>query len=57
MFEFTPLPEDIIYLNGGRYEAGKKKAWYDKNFPGKLLITVESGNLTKDAKAIIAANI
>ena len=35
----------------------KKKSWYDKNFPGKLLTTEESNNLTKDAEAIIAANI
>ena len=32
-----------------------KKIWYDKNFPGKLLTTTESNNLTKDAEAIIAA--
>ena len=31
-----------------------KKIWYDKNFPGKLLITIESNNLTKDAEAIIS---
>lgn len=32
-----------------------KKLWYDKNFPGKLLTTTESNNLTKDAEAIIVA--
>ena len=132
VFEFAPLPEDVIYLNSPWYEAGKKistlsnyfvrskseaiianllvdrnipfkyeeplyapdgtmflpdftikfkgeefywehlgmlhnpeykkhwdkkKSWYDKNFPGKLLTTEESNNLTKDAEAIIAANI
>lgn len=31
-----------------------KKIWYDKNFPGKLLTTIESNNLTKDAEAIIS---
>lgn len=31
-----------------------KKLWYDKNFPGKLLTTTESNNLTKDAETIIA---
>ena len=31
-----------------------KKAWYDRFFPGRLVITEESGNLSKDAEAIIA---
>lgn len=30
-----------------------KKAWYDKFFPGRLVITQESGNLSKDADALI----
>ncbi|MEQ8192327.1 MAG: exonuclease, partial [Candidatus Eremiobacterota bacterium] len=30
-----------------------KKAWYDKFFPGRLLITEESGNLSRDANEII----
>jgi exodeoxyribonuclease V alpha subunit len=30
-----------------------KKAWYDQNFPGRLLITKESGNLSKDAEQIL----
>ena len=132
VFEFAPLPEDVIYLNMPWYEAGKKvstlsnyfvrskseaiianlltdrdipfeyekplyaadgtmflpdftvkfkgeefywehlgllhnpnykshwdkkKLWYDKNFPGKLLTTIEGNNLTKDAEAVIAANM
>ncbi|MFA6715614.1 MAG: AAA family ATPase [Victivallaceae bacterium] len=31
----------------------EKKAWYDVNFPGKLLTTEESGNLSKDAIAVV----
>jgi hypothetical protein len=31
----------------------KKKAWYDKHFPGKLLITYESPELSKDAIRVI----
>lgn len=33
-----------------------KTAWYEKNFPGRLLITEESGELSKDAAKIIAGN-
>ena len=32
----------------------KKEAWYQKNFPGKLLVTYESNNLSTDAAALIA---
>lgn len=35
----------------------KKEAWYDKNFPGKLLITYESNNLSTDAAAVIEQHI
>lgn len=31
----------------------EKEAWYNKHFPGKLIITYENDNLTKDAKDII----
>jgi exodeoxyribonuclease V alpha subunit len=31
----------------------EKRAWYDKYFSGRLLITEESGHLSKDAEAII----
>lgn len=30
-----------------------KKAWYDRFFPGRLVTTTESGNLSKDAEALI----
>jgi hypothetical protein len=30
-----------------------KKAWYEKHFPGRLVTTEESGNLSIDAKALI----
>ena len=31
----------------------EKEKWYNKHFPGKLLITYEGNNLSKDAEAII----
>jgi exodeoxyribonuclease V alpha subunit len=31
-----------------------KTAWYEKHFPGQLVTTLESNNLSKDAAAIIA---
>jgi hypothetical protein len=30
-----------------------KKAWYDKFFPGQLVVTYETGNLSKEAEALI----
>ena len=30
-----------------------KRAWYDKHFPGRLVMTEESGNLSRDAEALI----
>lgn len=35
----------------------KKKAWYDKHFPGKLLITYESPEISKDAMKVIEDHI
>lgn len=35
----------------------KKKAWYDKHFPGRLLITYESPEISRDALRIIESNI
>lgn len=32
----------------------KKEAWYQKYFPGRLLVTYESNNLSTDAAALIA---
>lgn len=31
----------------------KKRKWYEKNFPGKLIVTYESDNLSKEAMKII----
>lgn len=31
----------------------KKEKWYQKNFPGKLIVTYEGKNLSKDAKSVI----
>lgn len=33
-----------------------KKAWYKKFFPGRLVTTQESGNLSTDADALIASH-
>ena len=35
----------------------KKEAWYQKHFPGKLLVTYESNNLSTDAAALIEQHI
>jgi hypothetical protein len=35
----------------------KKEEWYNKNFPGRLLTTYESNNLTKDAEDVIKTHI
>ena len=35
----------------------KKKTWYDKHFPGKLLLTYESPEISRDALSIIESNI
>jgi len=47
--------EHLGMLHNPAYNAHwtKKKAWYDKHFPGKLLTTEESTNLSKDAEKII----
>jgi len=34
----------------------EKKAWYEKHFPGQLVTTEESGNLSKDAAKLIRDN-
>ena len=51
--------EHLGMLNNPAYNAHwtKKKAWYDKHFPGKLITTVESTNLSKDAEKIIGKNM
>ena len=35
----------------------KKEAWYQKHFPGKLLVTYESNNLSTDAAALIEQHV
>lgn len=61
-FTVTVNGEDFYWEHLGRLDLpeyrehwAKKQAWYDKHFPGKLLTTTESNNLTKDAEKIIAA--
>ncbi len=48
--------EHVGLVNDPSYMAhwAKKEAWYKRNFPGRLLITYESNNLTKDAAELIA---
>jgi exodeoxyribonuclease V alpha subunit len=36
-----------------RHHNETKKKWYTKNFPDRLIATYESGDLSKDANAII----
>lgn len=48
-WEHLGLLENQDYNNHWK----NKKAWYDKHFPGQLLTSEESGNLTKDAQEII----
>ena len=49
--------EHVGRTNDSGYMAhwAKKEAWYNKHFPGKLLTTFESNNLTKDAAELIEA--
>ena len=48
--------EHVGRTHDARYMAhwAKKEAWYQKHFPGKLLVTYESNNLSTDAAAVIA---
>lgn len=34
-----------------------KRLWYEANFPGRLLVTRESGELSRDADAIISDHL
>lgn len=59
-FTITYRGEDYYWEHLGMLEQNAyrehwelKKAWYDEHFPGKLLITEESGNLSKDAEALV----
>lgn len=62
-FTITWNGEDWYWEHLGRLDLKKyrnhwdtKKLWYEKNFPGRLLMTEESGHLSTDANAIIAAH-
>lgn len=48
--------EHVGLLTDERYRRHweEKRKWYDRFFPGRLVVTFESGNLSKDAEAIIA---
>lgn len=50
--------EHVGRTNDPKYMAhwAKKESWYNKHFPGKLLITYEGNDLTTAAAAIIAQN-
>ena len=52
-WEHVGRPDDPKYMA----HWAKKKAWYGEHFPGKLLVTEESDNLSKDAEALIAEHI
>jgi hypothetical protein len=46
----------LLVRDGYRRRWEKKKEWYEHNFPRRLLITEESGNLSKDASQLISNN-
>ncbi len=50
--------EHVGRINDESYMAhwAKKEAWYKKNFPGKLLVTLEGDDLTIEAAKIIATH-
>ena len=50
--------EHVGMLHEPKYAAHweKKKAWYEKHYPGHLVVTEESETLSKDAADLIAAN-
>ena len=65
------LPDFTILWRGERYfwehlgllvreeyrnKWATKRAWYDEHFPGRLITTEESGNLSPDAEAVISAH-
>ena len=63
-FTVTFRGEEYYWEHVGRtHDAGymahwaKKEAWYQKNFPGKLLVTYESNNLSTDAAALIEQHV
>ena len=63
-FTVTFRGEEYYWEHVGRtHDAGymahwaKKEAWYQKHFPGKLLVTYESNNLSTDAAALIEQHV
>lgn len=50
--------EHVGMLDRPDYKAHweKKQKWYEKNFPGQLLVTYEGKNLSQDALEIIMAH-
>lgn len=51
--------EHVGMLDRPDYKAHweKKKKWYEKNFPGQLVVTYEGKNLSQDALEIIKAHL
>lgn len=51
--------EHVGMLDKPSYKAHweKKQKWYEKHFPGQLLVTYEGKNLSKDAMAIIKEHV
>ena len=51
--------EHVGRTHDAKYMAhwAKKEAWYQKHFPGKLLVTYESNNLSTDAAALIEQHV
>lgn len=63
-FTVTFRGEEYYWEHVGRtHDAGymahwaKKEVWYQKHFPGKLLVTYESNNLSTDAAALIEQHV
>ena len=48
-WEHVGRPNDKAYMS----HWAKKEAWYNKHFPGRLLTTIESNNLSKEAAELI----
>lgn len=48
-WEHVGMPNNKSYME----HWAKKEEWYNKHFPGKLLTTIESNNLSKDAEELI----
>ena len=48
-WEHVGMPNNKSYME----HWSKKEEWYNKHFPGKLLTTIESNNLSKDAEELI----